>query len=458
VGISAYRLVIVVSGATLASSVAVGVRADLAPAFAGKVSVDTQYVTGVANATDIAFAGDGRAVVTQKTGQVVIRRANGTQVALAYPFGGTLDTGSEKGLLGVVADPNVTQNNAFYFYVSNGPTNDKHRVYRAVLTLSDALTVEPTPVVAASRNVGPGLEGPANHDGGGMFIYNSQLYIGVGDTGSNASPPVNKYGSCLNKGNGKILRVNLDGSIPSDNPLLGFGAVTACSSTTGAWTTAAPDPRVFAWGLRNPWRLWVDSATGLLWIGDVGEASQEEISVGTGNDHYGYPFVEGNQVWGDVDAKNCSSMTPSRSCHGPAFAYTHADGQAVTGGLIPQGCGWSNVFGGVRYVFGDSSASWIRALPVNAGRTGITSTAPIDFASYADAAPVSFRMGPDKSLYVVFNTAGAVYRFTPIDRSGPDCFTAVPAASSYSTWLLFGLLASSGMCIFLSRKFTFSQR
>ena len=211
----AQRLYAVGVGTVLAAATVAAARAELAPAFADKITVDTGYVTGVSSPTDIAFSGDGRAVVTLKTGQIVVRRADGTLNVVAYPFPGTLDTASEKGLLGVVADPDVARNGAFYFYVSNGPTNDKHRVYRAVLTESDSFVVDTDPVVAASRNVGPGLEGPANHDGGGMVIYNRQLYIGVGDTGSNASPPVNKYASCLNKGNGKILHVNLDGSWPS---------------------------------------------------------------------------------------------------------------------------------------------------------------------------------------------------------------------------------------------------
>ncbi len=168
-------------------------HADFAPAFVGKVSVDTTYVTGATGATDIAFSGDGRAVVTRKSGQIVVRRADGMVNVVLYPFPPTLDTGSEKGLLGVVADPDVATNRTFYFYVSNGPTNDKHRIYRAVLsanpTADASFAVDPTPVLALSRGVGPGLEGPANHDGGGMVIYNGQLYVGVGDTGFNATPP-----------------------------------------------------------------------------------------------------------------------------------------------------------------------------------------------------------------------------------------------------------------------------
>ena len=230
-----------------------GAWAQLAPGFVDKLSLDTTFVTGATSATDIAFSADGRALVTRKTGQIVVRHADGTTALIAYPFGGTLDTSSEKGLLGVVADPDVAENRAFYFYVSNGPTADKHRVYRAVLAeSSDSLTVDPVPVIAASLGFGPGLEGPANHDGGGMFIHGGQLYVAVGDTGANATPPTNKYGSCLNKGNGKILRVNLDGTVPGDNPLVGLASVSACNTVTGPWIDGGPRPAHLRLGLPQP--------------------------------------------------------------------------------------------------------------------------------------------------------------------------------------------------------------
>jgi glucose/arabinose dehydrogenase len=418
-------------------------NAQLAPGMVGKLTLDTTWLTGAPSATDIAFSGDGRALITRKTGQIVVRRADGTTALIAYPFGGVLDTGSEKGLLGVVAHPNVAQNRFFYFYVSNGPTADKHRVYLAQLAEdSDTLMVAPFPIIAASLGVGPGLEGPANHDGGGMFIHNNQLYVSVGDTGANATPPVNKYGSCLNKGNGKILRVNLDGTVPSDNPLVGLGSVTACNTVTGPWTTAAPDPRVYAWGFRNPWRMWVDAQTGLMFIGDVGEITQEEISIGGPNQHYGYPFEEGTQIWGDVEGMNCSSMTPSRPCTAPAFSYPRSPGFAVTGGLIPEACGWSNVFSGPHYVYGDSGGNFIRALPMNAARTGFASPTPVQVAT--GSGPVSFRMGPDNSLYVVQIGAGAVHRFTPVNPAGVSCGVPVPSSSNGSALALAVLIGLAG--------------
>lgn len=403
-----------------------GASANLATPFVGQIDVNTAFVTGASLATDIAFHADGRAIVTRKTGQIHVRRTDGSVNVLAYPFPGTLDTESEKGLLGVVADPAVATNDRFYFFVSNGPDDeDKQRVYRATLTPANTLVVDTNPVVGLARGVGPGLKGPSNHNGGGLVIHAGKLYVSVGDTGANASPPVNKFGSCLNHGNGKILRVNLDGSVPADNPLTGLTSVSGCTSPTGAWLDGlAPDQRIFAWGFRNPWRLWVDPQTGLLWVGDVGESTQEEVSIGGGDANYGYPFVEGTFAWGNVGGRNCNfGLVPARPCTGPAYTYPRSQGRSITGGLVLDSADWQRVLGGPRYVFGDFALSWLRLLPVNPARTGFASSQTTDLATYTGG-PVSFRTGPDDALYVVYLQSGSVYRFAPVPCT--DCATQVP--------------------------------
>jgi glucose/arabinose dehydrogenase len=232
---------------------------------------------------------------------------------------------------------------------------------------------------------------------------------------------------------------------------VGLASVSACATPTGAWTTAAPDPRIFAWGFRNPWRLWVDPQTGLLFIGDVGELTQEEISIGGPDQHYGYPFEEGTQIWGNVAGMNCTTLTPSRPCTPPAFSYARSPGFAVTGGLIPEACGWSNVFPGAHYVYADSGASWIRALPMNPTRTGFATATPIAVASYAGARPVSIRMGPDGSLYVVQLALGAVYQFTPVDQVGSACILAAPSGSAGSAFVLAALIGLAGALVVARR-------
>jgi hypothetical protein len=117
---------------------------------------------------------------------------------------------------------------------------------------------------------------------------------------------------------------------------------------------------------------------------------------------------------------------------------------SVTGGLIPSGCGWNNVFAGTYYVFADTFAGWARALQVNAGRTGFVGS-PLDFADFGGDLPVSIRMGPDGSLYVVMHGAGTVHRLTPSTFAGPDCPAApVPGTSIPWVLLLGAVLALAG--------------
>src|SRR6185436_655026 len=111
-------------------------------------------------------------VVTLKGGSISIIPADGSAVEQKATNRLTVDTESEKGLLGVVADPAFATNKTLYFYASDGPSlTDKHRVRKATLSDTNDVTFVAAPLVEG------GLEGPSNHDGGGLFIHNNQLYI-----------------------------------------------------------------------------------------------------------------------------------------------------------------------------------------------------------------------------------------------------------------------------------------
>jgi MYXO-CTERM domain-containing protein len=363
----------------------------------------TEWATGIDTPTDIAFLADGRALITRQGGEVVLVGANG-QVINPVAFQFSVNRGDETGLLGVVRD----DQGAFYFYASNGPDyQDQHRVYRGTMA-GNAVTVDVDhPIVSG------GLSGMANHVGGGLYIYKNQLYVGVGDTGLNRSPPINKFGECLNRANGKLLRVNLDGSIPGDNPLSGVAMATGCDTATdGNYKMLPPDKRIFAWGLRNPWRFWLDPDTGLAWIGDVGETTQEEVTVGGKGANHGWPFREGTMTFGAIGGVgDCGGMIPATGCTAPQDTYTHDGGQAsVTGGLMPtRGCGWGGYES--KYFFGDYSRGTVWTLDVKADHSGAVAGSRKDFAGVPS--PVSFRLGADHAIYVVSHDAGSVSRIAP---------------------------------------------
>ncbi|HZA51676.1 MAG TPA: PQQ-dependent sugar dehydrogenase, partial [Myxococcaceae bacterium] len=271
-----------------------------------------------------------------------------------------------------------------------------------------------------------GLQGSANVGGALAIGLDGRLYIGVGDGSCDSGQAVSSwFATCLTNGNGKILRVNLDldAGIPSDNPLYNATSVRACGSSCGvdpsALSSSAAREDIWAWGLRNPWRIWFDAVTGKLWVGDVGETSYEEIDVVERGKHYGWPFREG--AAGEA-ASRCGDYTPqSGDCLDPVYfcgRQSEAGGidggcLSIAAGRIVDSCTWPAPWRG-RYFFGDEATRALWALPVNEQRNGIAG-ARVNVGTLVRGAPVSFQVGPDGALYVAAHAvSGSIVRIAPI--------------------------------------------
>jgi len=397
----------------------------------------TVLASGLDAPTDIVVFEDGNALVVERNGGMVLIRKDGSQDKAAGKIE-VLPNDTEQGLLGVFPHPDFAENRTLFFYASvDKDIANKHKVLTGVLDATGKVTVDLRHPI-----IDKGLEGPRNHNGGGLFISQRQLYVSVGDTGYNPeygtlgslAIPINKYASCLNKANGSILRVNLDGSIPSDNPLVNEKVVTGCERPNPPPNTPAdkrfnkpfkdsrkPDKRIFAWGVRNGFRFWVDPKTDLLWIGDVGEFQEEEISVGGNGTHFGFPFMEGMHRYPDrADWKinDCTAMKPSRPCTLPVFSYPNRAERAtkkgadsvVIGGLIIDDARWPERFRG-RYYFGDFESGRIWTLDVTPDRKGVD---PKSLRQIANVPYLSsFRLGPDGALYVVSYGGNNIVRISP---------------------------------------------
>ena len=418
--------------------------------------LDSSFVTGVDQITDFRWLPDGRMVILSKTGTAWVRPAPGGSLVPAGTF--SVDTGSEKGLLGVAVDPQFIANGRLYFYYSadgSAPTPgddaNRHRVVRRVLSAGNQLGAE----TLLLQN----LRGPANHDGGALDIGpDGYLYIGVGDTGNNSNTaaepqytPTNFYPTCLadhptghGAGNGKVLRIALDGTIPATNPLVGATNVTACGSgpatPISAGSLGAPRTEVYAWGFRNPFRLWVDPLTGKVWVGDVGEISYEEVDVVQPGRHHGWPWREGRHGWPvdkcrDVRVGTGGGGAPiqDQDCVEPVYYCRHDDTSsldpnvdggcdAITGGQIVDSCDWPASFREL-YFFADNANGSLYALRPNASRDGIVG-GRIDIGTVAPDFPVALRTGNDGALYIAIFPNGGSSRIVRIAPKAPTvCVT-----------------------------------
>jgi glucose/arabinose dehydrogenase len=429
----------VVRGALCALVVSLCTAQASALTLAAEAATDfdvAEAAASLGNPIDVAELPDGRFVVIEKGGNVKTFTP-GTEDPVVSQITLVTDGQNEQGLLGIVADPDFATNNYVYIYASVGQDqNNRHQVRRYVLGADGKLG-------AMKPVIDMGLMGPANHNGGGLSIYGGFLFVGVGDTGKNNGTPHNHIGSCLNKANGKVLRVSLAeatlGQPPADNPLMTVDMVTGCDDSSAnddaPFVMKPPEKRIYSWGFRNPFRIWADPMTGKVWVGDVGEVTLEEIDVVEKGKHYGWPFEEGTQKYTKAQQafqpdNTCMGMTPPSACIPPITDYAtkgppDQEG-AVMGGRILDGCGWPDKWKS-RYIFGDHEQNKVWSIDVNGTRDGMVANSKKDFATTNGV--TAMRMGTDNALYVVERGAGTVTRITakaaPAAMPG-SCLTTNP--------------------------------
>ncbi|HEX2736218.1 MAG TPA: PQQ-dependent sugar dehydrogenase [Polyangiaceae bacterium] len=394
---------------------------------------DDEWLTGLEEPTGMAFLPDGRLVITQRAGDVVVRTTDGALVTAGHI---EVSTGfQEKGLLNVAVHPDYATNHIiFLYYTGTGGSEDDNRVVSIELSDDNVLNLD------TEKHFVDGIAAPLNHDGGGLAIDGKYLYIGTGDSGhnTNAEPKdmqVNNYfATCMTALNGKILRLNLDGSIPDDNPLVGKSA-TECNSwdTAPSGVTDMPRKEIFAWGFRNAFRVWADPKSHNLWVGHVGEVTYEMISVvpPTGAVHMGWPFREGNEGY---PASKCQEFEPNvGDCKLSAYRCESSDGNpgsedynpdvpdncdSITGGLILNSCVWPDSLEG-QYIFGDYQSEMLWTLQINDTRDDVIAER-VDFGGTQGGGPVAF-VEHEGALYLAVHSkmGGHVTKITPKTPDAP---------------------------------------
>lgn len=215
----------------------------------------------------MAFLPDGRILVTEKTGKLLLLTQDGETVA---SVGGVpdVDYGGQGGLGDIALHPHYADNHLVYFSYAEAGDNDTRgaAVARAELRLGDDPSLANVEVIW--RQV-PKVTGRGHYGHRLLFSNDGHLFISSGDR--QKFTPAQDMEANL----GKILRLNDDGSVPSDNPFFDKGGVTA---------------QVWTLGHRNPLGVAFDSK-GRLWNHEMGPKGGDELNLVTRGNNYGYPIV-----------------------------------------------------------------------------------------------------------------------------------------------------------------------
>ncbi len=302
------------------------------------------------------------------------------------------DKQNEEGLLGLAFHPNFKQNGEFFLYYT---TKDAPRT--SVISRFRVSEKDPSKADPASEEEILRIKQPFwNHNGGTLvFGPDGCLYIALGDGGSAKDP--HRNGQNLKTLLGSILRIDVDKksdgknySIPKDNPFVGQKDTR---------------PEIWAYGLRNVWRMSFDRKTGALWAGDVGQDIWEEIDLIEKGGNYGWNLREAKHKFGPKGSEARSDMID------PVWEYHHNIGKSITGGNVYRGKRVPELVGAFLYADYVSGKVW--ALRYDEKAKKVVGNHPIE---PGESCPVKkipvITFGEDESGEVYFcDSFGFLYRF-----------------------------------------------
>jgi glucose/arabinose dehydrogenase len=299
------------------------------------------------------------------------------------------DKTNEEGFLGLAFHPDYKKNGEFFVFYTLKKAKMTNVLSRFKVSKDDPNRADP-----ASEEVLLSIKRPFwNHDGGTIcFGPDGYLYVALGDGGA-ANDPF-KNGQKLNTLLAKILRIDVnratDGKkygIPTDNPFVGKeGAL----------------PEIWAYGLRNVWRMSFDRKTGKLWAADVGQNLYEEIDIIVKGGNYGWSLREGLHPF------STNGVGPRKNMIEPIWEYHHDVGKSLTGGNVYRGKLLPELDGA--YLYGDYVSTKIWALWYDEGKKRVVANRPI-----RDPGQPILSFGEDEQGEVYFMatsvTGKGIYRF-----------------------------------------------
>lgn len=384
------------------------------------------------------FAPDGRVFIWEKPGVVRIMK-NG--VILPQPFidiSTRVNQVGDRGLIGLALDPKFSTNGfvyLLYVYENLGnPADPAPKTARLTRVQTDpanpdSFLINSEVVLMGKIGSGPcgnfpvgsdcmGSDASAHTVGTVKFGIDGKIYVGMGDGGAfDFADPLSFRAQDLNTYNGKIMRINPDGTAPSDNPFFD-GNVNSVKS------------KIYSFGLRSPYRFTHKPGTSEVYVGDVGNTQFEELNRGRGV-NFGWPCYEGtttNPAFQAAFPAQCAAI-PASGITQPIHTYARGAGAAIVGGPFYTATNYPVKYRGSMF-FADYVQGFIQRLAFDANNniSGVQS-----FATNVNS-PVHIEQGPDGLLYYLSIASGEIRRvkFSGTAPSAAASSTPPSAASPYT--------------------------
>ncbi|HET6312216.1 MAG TPA: NPCBM/NEW2 domain-containing protein [Chloroflexia bacterium] len=401
--------------------------------------VQVPLATGLTYPTSFAFAPDGRVFIAEKGGMVRVLKAGGVLVAPVLDLSAQVNTYWDRGMMTVAVDPDFETNKYIYVYYTyepdpnadlesdayKGPKTNKLARYTlqgdVALTATEKIllgSVAGTVAVQSCNNYPAGSDcipsdGPSHIGGTIRFAPDGSLFLSTGDAADFANINDNALRvQSLNSLAGKLLRIDRDtGQGFLDNPF-SSGNVNAIQS------------KVWAYGLRNPFRFNFRPDTTVPYVGDVGMDAWEELDVVKPGLNYGWPCYEGPAPHPGYAAKPLCGQLQASAVQTPLLSLKHSAGNwCAVGGTFYTGTTYPAQYQGA-YFFADCVYRYIDYLLVDANNNLVSGPHRFGYLRYnvsefAAGGPTQLEMGADGNLYILETVFGTLSRIEVDDPKAP---------------------------------------
>lgn len=340
-------------------------------------------VSGLAQPVHLtAPSGDDRLFVAQLGGVIRVIKDDALLPTPFLDLSAKVSTGGEGGLLSMAFDPQFATNRRFY--VSYTDVDGNSVVERYLASAANPDVADP-----ASNEfiIGQDQPDPVHNGGHILFGPDGHLYLALGDGGQSTAAARDRTNLL-----GTLVRIDVRGAapyaIPPDNPYVAHATFR---------------PEIWAYGLRNPWRIAFDVPSNRLYIADVGQDVSEEVNiepVGSSGLDYGWDVMEGGDCYLAATCDMSGKVLPKHT-------YGHEDGRcSITGGEVYRGDAMPDLRGA--YFYADFCRDGVRSLRFANGAVTDHRLWPVGDLGMI----VSFGKGGDGELYVV-SMSGGIHRLAP---------------------------------------------